>query len=385
MPRRVPLRLARLLAVACACLVPAAVAQAQPPNDAISSPTVAPTMTWTSLSLFSSVILQAADWGDATTGPEDVNPLPSCNPSPSFRSVWYSVSVPEAAVLRVTVASTNNARYQPLVTILDSTPSEVACGLASTVVAGATATATAYVTPNADGTAATYLIRVANALNSTPSGGLPTVTVAFAGRDVTPPHIKVIFPSGKVPPGVSETYDASQSYDYASGLNGSIARWEFYDSKNDAQAPHTRTGLKTSYTWKTPGTHKVVFTLQDNAGNQNMYRFATLVQDTTPPQVSFTVVPPDPGAGRVRIKLKSSETAYVRLLVTQVGHRGSLVKRSLIFWGNATHSRSIRVHGKVGTGLIVYSGIARDKAGNATELPQCVVDPVSGQGSCNSP
>ena len=33
-------------------------------------------------------------------------------------SMWYSISVPEAAVLRVTVLSSDSVRYQPVVNVL---------------------------------------------------------------------------------------------------------------------------------------------------------------------------------------------------------------------------------------------------------------------------
>ncbi len=95
--------------------------------------------------------MQASDWNDATTGLEDANPLPSCTSSPGFRSQWYAVSVPEAAVLRVSVVSTDVARYQPVVNILDPNHDEVACGLANDLKAGSKANATAYVTPAPDG------------------------------------------------------------------------------------------------------------------------------------------------------------------------------------------------------------------------------------------
>ena len=108
--------------------------------------------------------------------------------------MWYSVSVPEAAVLRVTVVSTDNARYQPVVTVLDPNHDEVGCGIANTAKTGATANATAYVTPGADNAPATYLVRVAEVTNNSPSGGLPTLTVRFAARDVTAPHIRVRCP-----------------------------------------------------------------------------------------------------------------------------------------------------------------------------------------------
>ncbi len=121
MPRRVPIRLVRLLAIACACLAPAAAAHAAAPlNDTRSGAQVVPPPTWTSLNSPQDIGVQATDWGDATTGPEDADPLPSCTGSVGFRSIWYSLSVPEASVLRVTVVSTDPVRYQPVVSILDA-------------------------------------------------------------------------------------------------------------------------------------------------------------------------------------------------------------------------------------------------------------------------
>ena len=83
-------------------------------------------------------------------------------------------------------------------TILDPLYSEVACGLANDVKTGSKANATAYVTPAPDGTPATYFARIAQVANSSPSFGLPTLTVSFAGRDVTPPHIIMKMPNGRV-------------------------------------------------------------------------------------------------------------------------------------------------------------------------------------------
>ena len=40
------------------------------------------------------------------------------------------------------------------------------------------------------------------------------------------------------------------------------------------------------------------------------------------------------------------------------------------------------LRGAVRKGMLVISGFARDLAGNTTALPQCVVDPVTGQGRC---
>ena len=145
MTRRAPIRLVRLLAVACACLVPAAVAHAAvPDNDLPTAPFPVAALGWTSLSVSQDIQVPASDWGEASTGPEDADPLPSCTGAIGFKSMWYAVTVPEAAVLRVTVISTDTARYQPVVTVLDpGRQDELACGVLAVGKAGATATATA--------------------------------------------------------------------------------------------------------------------------------------------------------------------------------------------------------------------------------------------------
>jgi hypothetical protein len=387
MPRRVPTRLARLLAVACACLAPAAAAQAAPPlNDTASAAVKVDQLTWTSLSSPQAFTVQASDWGDATTGPEDADPLPSCAASVGFRSTWYSLLVPEAAVLRVTVVSTDTARYQPVATIVDPGRNELACGLAATGKAGATANATAYVTPAADGTPATYLIRVAELGNNSPVGGLPTLTVSFAAKDVTPPHIGVRFPSGKVPPQKKVPYDASKTTDLASGIDAAAATWEFHDKRRDkTPVVRTRSGLTVTYPWLSSGVHDVVFRVHDRAGNESTYSFTTFVQDATRPDVTFRLRPPAPGARRLRITVTSSESVKLLLLVTEVGKKSPVLHRFVAFWGAGDHTRSVPLSGRVGKTLLGISGIARDLAGNATALPQCVVDPVTGQGACTSP
>ena len=386
MPRRLPFRLVRLLAVACACLVPAAAAQAAPPPNDVKSGAQVVTPGWTSLSAPQNVVVQAVDWTDATTGPEDADPLPSCTGTLGFRSIWYQMSVPEAAVLRVTVLSTDPARFQPVVSVIDPSNTEVGCGLANDQRVGATANATAYVAPNADGSAATYLIRVAEVANNSQSGGLPMLTVSFAAQDVTPPHIRVQGDSGKVPPGQPTDYDANATSDLASGVDPTTAHWEFHDKLADGNASvRTRDGLHVKYTWLSPGPHEVVFRVSDRAGNQAMYSFTTFVQDTIRPDVNFSLRPPAPGARRMQIVVKASESVKVRLLVTQVGRKGPLLRRFVSFWGSGSHTRDVPFRGIVGKGLLVISGVARDLAGNATALPQCVVDPVTGQGACTAP
>jgi hypothetical protein len=387
MSRRAPITLMRLLAVACACLVPAAVAQADPPtNDTPSAPQLVPALGWTSLSVSQDIIVQASDWNDATTGPEDADPLPSCTGAVGFRSMWYTVSVPEAAVLRVTVISTDTSRYQPVVTVLDPNHDEVACGVAAIGKAGATASATAYVTPNTDAaqTPATYSVRVAQVLNNSASGGLPMLTVRFAGRDVTPPHIVVSSP-GRAQPKTPIVYDASATTDAGSQVDPFSAHWEFNEKINGRDVKKTRDGLRVNYTWRSSGAHAVIFVVKDHAGNESMYRFTTVVQDTVRPDVTFSLRPPAPGAHRLRVIIKASESVHVRLLVTQFGRAKPLLKSTVTFWGDGSHSRSIPLTGGVGKGLLVISGLARDIAGNATALPQCVVDPVTGQGSCSTP
>jgi hypothetical protein len=384
MPRRALIRLLRLLAVACACLVPVAGAQAAAPtNDVPTAAVAVDSLGWTSLSVFQDVVVQASEWNDATTGPEDANPLPSCTGSPGFRSMWYYLMVPEAAVLRVTVVSTNAARYQPVVNVLDPANDEVGCGLANDLTQGSTANATAYVTPSADGTAARYLVRVAEVVNNTASGGQPTLTIRFAARDVTPPHVKVRLPAETVAPGVRTTYDATDTSDLASQVNPQTAHWEFHDAFPDKRPTvRTRSGLQPAYTWLSPGSHEVDFTVSDFAGNQAKYVFTTLVQDVVRPDVKFSLRPPMPGAHRIRITMHASESVHVRVLVTQLGRNKPLLQRTLSFWGDRAQTRSVPLRGGVGKGLLFISGFARDLAGNMTPLPQCVVDPVSGQGRC---
>jgi hypothetical protein len=366
--------------------VPAAAAQAAvPDNDLPTAPYPVAALGWTSLSVSQDILVPASDWGEASTGPEDADPLPSCTGAIGFKSMWYAVTVPEAAVLRVTVISTDTARYQPVVTVLDpGRQDELACGVLAVGKAGATATATAYVTPSAaDGKPAVYLVRVAQVTLQSPSGGLPNLTVRFAGRDVTPPHIVVSSP-GIAEPNAPVTYDALASNDAGSGIDPTTAHWEFYD-KSDT-VPATRDGkLNPTYSWKKAGAHKVILSVKDRAGNVSMYRFTTLVLDTVRPSVTFSFRPPMPGAHRLRVVVKASESVHIRLLVTQAGRRKPLLRRAVTFWGDGRHSRSIPLNGGVGGGVLLISGLARDLAGNATALPQCVVDPVSGQGSCTTP
>jgi hypothetical protein len=303
--------------------------------------------------------------------------------------MWYSLLVPEAAVLRVTVVSTDPVRFQPVVNVLTPAREEVGCGLANDVRQGSTANATAYVTPDIEGQPQRYLIRVAEVANNSPSGGLPSLTVRFAAQDVTPPHIRVAQSDTTPAPGASTTYDAlgsNPTTDDASQVNPATAVWEFHDKRADrSDMVQERKGLRVNYTWRSPGPHDVVFRVADFAGNQSMYRFSTLVRDTLRPDVKFSLRPPVPGARRLRITVQASESVHVRLLVTQVGRAKPLMRRDVDFWGDRKHARSVPLRGAVRKGLLIISGYARDLGGNRTELPQCVVDPVTGQGRCTAP
>ena len=268
--------------------------------------------------------------------------------------------------------------------MLDPNNDEVACGVLAVGKAGAQANATAYVTPGADGASATYAVRVAQVTLQSPNAGLPMLTVRFAGRDVTPPHIVVDLP-GKAQPQDADHLQrrelvrrclGNRSGDRALGVPGADQRQE---RRQEAR------GLRVTYTWRSTGARPVNFVVKDRAGNESMYRFTTFVLDTIPPDVSFSLRPPVPGAHRLQVVVKASESVHLRLLVTEAGRRRALLRRTVDFWGDASHSRSISLTGGVGQGLLVIGGIARDLAGNATPLPQCLIDPVTGQGNCAAP
>ncbi len=177
------------------------------------------------------ILVPASDWGEASTGPEDADPLPSCTGAIGFKSMWYRVSVPEAAVLRVSVISTDTARYQPVVTILaPGGQDEVACGVLAVGKAGATATATAYVTPNAvDGTAADYLVRVAQVTLQSPIGRAADADRALrrARRDATA-HPREL-PADRRAEHARRPTTRMTRATTGSGIDPTTAHWEFYD------------------------------------------------------------------------------------------------------------------------------------------------------------
>ena len=313
MPRRVPIRLVRLLAVACACLVPAAAAHAAAPGNDMPTAATPVTLQWTAQSEFQSLV-QASDWGEATTGPEDADPLPSCTGSTGFRSMWYSLQVKEAAVLRVTVVSTDPVRFQPVVNVLSPAQEEVGCGLANDVKQGATANATAYVTPGVDGTPQTYLIRVAEVANNSPSGGLPSLTVRFAAHDVTPPHIRVCTPTRRRRPGCADDLRrARQEPDDGRRLAGRTRRprvWEFHDKLPDGRDhdDHARGPARQLHV-DIPGPARRRLPRRGLRRQRVHVPLLDARAGHRPrPDVKFSLRPPEPGARRLRITVQASES-----------------------------------------------------------------------------
>ena len=250
MTRRAPIRLVRLLAVACACLLPAAAAHAQPPdNDTPTSAADVPPLGWTSLSVSQDIVLQASDWADATTGPDDADPLPSCTGAIGFRSMWYALTVSEASVLRVSVISTDTARYQPVVTVLAGND-EIACGVAALGRPGATANATAYVTPMTDATG----IRSPDLSGARGPGAQqhPPRRPADAHRALRgtrrdPAPDRRELPGGPCSRGPGRLRRLST--DHGSNIDSASPTWRFYDgAKNDVMK--AKKGMRVSYQWR---------------------------------------------------------------------------------------------------------------------------------------
>ena len=154
--------------------------------------------------------------------------------------MWYSVEVPEAAVLRVDGRLDRHLRYQPVVTVLDPLHDEVGCGLANVSKPGAAANATAYVTPERrrHGRRRISCASPKFADNS-PLGRAADAAVRFAARDVTAPAHPRQFPVRPRPPGAADDLRrAARPTDAASQVNPATAVWEFHDKVNGATRCH---------------------------------------------------------------------------------------------------------------------------------------------------
>ena len=340
MTRRAPIRLVRLLAVACACLVPAAAAHAAPPvNDLPTSPQDVGALGWTSLSVSQDILVPAVGLGrglDRARGRRSAALVHGRDRLQEHVVRGHGARGGRAARVghldrhREVPAGRDHAR--PGSAGRSSPAASLAVGKA-----GATATATAYVTPDAvDGTrgglsrarraghAAVALGRAADADRA----------LRRARRDAAP-HPRGL-PGDSVQPNTAvRPTTRSTRATPASGIDPTTAHWEFYDKSEHDPVRRATGSCNPSYTWKKPGAHKVIFSVKDRAGNVSMYRFTTLVLDTVRPAVTFSFRPPMPGAHRLRVVVKASESVHIRLLVTQGGRRKPLLRRVVTFWGDA--------------------------------------------------
>ena len=383
-------------ALVAGCLCAPAVALAEPPNDDPTDP-VALLPDWTRLDVStSSTVVQGGpaneDWPNATVNDID-DPPPECLGDQGYRSLWYAVDVPEPAVLKVSVSSTNVNIFQPVVSLYaPGTPEkpvglEVGCGLAGPNRINPDAVASAYAYTGR------YLVRVAQAESHLPTGGQPAVTIKVFARDVKPPKISIATPGRIVAPGKPAQYTATVE-DKGAQVDWTTMRWHFCDPKCDQVGTRLsgdetdRTVEIQTYPWKRPGLHRVVFEIADKAGNASHYSWAVYVRDVTRPAVRFTTAVPIPGTRLLKIAIQHNEHVKVRLLVTQQRASGDpheLYRRILTMYKSGTSTRTILLRPRVGTGTLIITGIARDRAGNASLLPTCVIDPVIGTGQCFKP
>jgi len=387
-----------LVATAAACLCVPATASAEPPvnDDPRGAQAITPEFTGFFVVPASRVAgggVESGDWPEASVNDVD-DAAPTCLGHQGYKSLWYKVTVPEASVLRVTVTSTDVDRFQPVVTIhAPSTPEapgpgeELGCGLGGTNSSDDPSAVTSAYAFRGD-----FLIRVAQAVSNFPNAGGPQVTISIVARDVAPPKITITTRSATASPGMPKNYQANV-VDGGAGVNRESAKWLFCDPDPATciEGPVPAAGedaLASSHRWKRSGPRlrKVVFEVRDRAQNISTYSWVVYVRDEVRPVVSFATTLPAPGARRMRITIDHDEYVKVKLQVTQ--QRASGVPRSLFKQTLTLHEsprkarRTIILRPFVGTGSLIITGIARDRTGNATLLPTCVVDPVLGTGAC---
>jgi hypothetical protein len=313
----------------------------------------------------------ASNTEDATSGLS-----PSCLGTSGWHSMWYSLHVTEASVLKAALRSDDTNLFKPVISIIDAARgTEIACALAGNALpAGTDVVASSYVA------AGDYLIRIASATNPDPSmGGLPTVTLTETLRDVTPPQIRVES-SKTVGVGKTFTFDARTSTDGGIGVDATTASWVFMDSgrKHLFSGADSPTPEVATYVWKTSGLHLVSVSLSDKQGNTSTYSFNVFVHNFVPPRVSMVVVPPKPGASQVRILLTHDQPVRVRLVVLQGGAILRTVPSKAFTGSRVTTSITIPLlHRIANTGYVFVSGTASDLSANPNTVPlgMCSVRP----------
>jgi hypothetical protein len=367
-------------------MMPGAALADVPVNDTIAGAQVlAP-----SYSIVSSTTISpngAGGWVGATSTEDSVLSA-TCLNQPSYNSMWYSLKVPEASVATITLNSGAVLRYQPVVTILDASGREIACGLGgSDQYTDPTASASTYVA------AGQYFIRIAAVGPQAPGQSpaeAPTLRLTETLQDVSPPEIQVAV-SGKtkiVGPGNRYRFDATASTDPGSGVSPSTATWTFPEDGVDTPlSPKDKTNNPqvVTHAWATAGVHKVTLKLSDKAGNTNSYTFDVLVHNFKPPIVSLLVYIPAPGARQVRIKLSHNVPINVRLSVLQGDRTLRVIPTRLVPGSRVSTILKIALTRKVqARGFVVVSGVASDigEYPNTVPLLTCSVDPVHGGGKC---
>jgi hypothetical protein len=374
-------RLARAAVCVGAFLGPfAGAAWAVPPNDDPTSASPIVMTNWSGQE-FDVGPVPYTFWSSAT----DVNDQdPSCTGADFGHSQWWSVTVSEPSTLKVTVKSTNVASFAPVVTLYDALSREQACATTDSTlrVSPAPVSINAYVFPNDDGTPQTYLIRVAQAVfaQATNRAGYDLLV---KGKDLTPPRVVVSMPKEATRLRTRVTYDASGTKDVESDVNTNTAVWTFNDGYGP---PEQAPGMRATHRWKTPGLHKVTFSVADYANNRTTYTFFVFVHDWTPPKITNFGVKsvPFPGGRWMTIVVTHDEPVTLHLTVTQGDRllwRGNM---RLLKTTNAV--RKIHLRAKVWrTPWIDITGSAKDSADNTTVLPGCHLDSVTGKGHCFQP
>lgn len=378
-----------VLVLLAAAVFPASALADPPVNDTQAGATALST-TYTYTNTVSPIAIPptgpAGGWGDATVTAEDQTFPPTCLGATGFHSMWYTVTVPEASVLTVTLSSGDVQRYQPVVSIIGPispgvTPQELACGLGgSNAAVDPAATASAYVQ------AGNYLVRIASVMLGNGSlSDSPTLSLKAVLRDVTAPAVNVAVPQTVLGPGKSYTFDARGSTDGGSHINPSTAVWKFYESGSEQHPTRaTANPLVGKYAWRKPGLHRVVLELSDYAGNKSTYTFFVYVHNTDRPQVVLTVFVPTPGARQIRLRIKHDMPVSVRLVVLQRGRLLALVPAKRLA-GNVKTTFRLPLKARVSrNGFVVVTGTASDASQppNTVPLATCAVDPVHGGGIC---
>jgi hypothetical protein len=386
-------RLLSLAALVAMLAIAAPAFAAPPPNDdpAGAIPLTVPYLPNPALT---SLIPATGAFGlaDATwnTAYPTLDPPPICLGTSGYRSMWYSVQVPQPAVLTVSLSAlpANASVYQPVLSILDGTTGrEIACGLGSSdSTTNASAVASTYVS---GGPGKTYLVRIASATpapRGTSASDLPTLSLGAQLTDVTPPTIKVGIPAKIIGPRKTWTFDASASSDLGSQIEWSTAVWTFFEGGVGSLPPASADPKIVKHVFRTTGLHRVQLSVQDYAGNASTYDFYVYVHSYLRPTAALTVYPPLPGARSVKVRIKHNMPVSVRLVIVQGRRVLRVIKARIVKGSHKTTTLHVALKRRVtAAGGNVAIGGAASSLGtfpNTVPLLVCSVNPVDGGGNC---